>query len=362
MIQLGFALLMMFSAWAAWRRNPMYSTRSTLRAVIVIVLAVAGVVAMMVAAVKLSINRSPTVAGIVIGSTIVFGTLALIFIIQAATVPKESKPASLPHSVHLVTNNRRKIVRWLKVLGVLVVLFALAGLFPGAAGIISLTLGGFVLFLAVILVPVAYVNLRGLDQSLTATELNPWVHWIYTPEQWQQWCSVQADRLRATPPSFIIQRDWRRFLLPFALIIGGVAIFAPGPWLFKGSYVALVCAAILTVAALSGRGGAHTADKLHALLLAAEPDAYLGHDGIFADGTFTPWLNVSIYLTSATIDDRAPRSLLFVFEKVVPNPYGATQPIAIHQAVLIPANAAADLTRLQHELAARCPNANVSIT
>src|ERR1017187_8132641 len=110
---------MMFSAWAAWRRNPMYSTRSTLRAAIVSVLAVAGVIAIVAAAVKLSMNRSTTVVGIVIGSSIVFGTLALIFIIQAVTVPKESKPASVPHSVHLVTNNRRKIIKWLKVLGVL---------------------------------------------------------------------------------------------------------------------------------------------------------------------------------------------------------------------------------------------------
>jgi hypothetical protein len=360
-IQLGFALLMMFSAWAAWRRNPMYSTRSTLRAAIVIVLAVAGVVAIMAAAIKLGMHRSTTVAGTVIASAIVFGTLALIFIIQAATVPKESKPASLPHSVHLVTNNRRKIVHWFKVLGVFVAVFALGGLLSGAAGIISLSLGGFTLFLAVILLPVAYVNLRGLDQSLTATELDPWVHWHYTLEQWQPWCAVQADRLRATPPTFVLQRDWRRFLFPFALIIGGVAIFAPGSWLFKGSYLTLVCGCILAVAILSGRGGAHTADKLHTHLLQAEPDAYFGRDGVFADGTFTPWLNVSIYLVSAAIDDRAPRSLLFSFDKIVPNPYGPTQPLAIHQAVLIPANFEADLTRLQQELTSRCPKAQISL-
>jgi hypothetical protein len=75
---------------------------------------------------------------------------------------------------------------------------------------------------------------RGLDQSLTAIELDPWVHWQYTPGQWQQWSDVQADRLRATPPAFVLARDWRRFLFPFAVIIGGVAVFCPGSWLFKG--------------------------------------------------------------------------------------------------------------------------------
>jgi hypothetical protein len=234
---------------------------------------------------------------------------------------------------------------------------------PGPAGIIALTLGGFTLFLAVILLPVAYVNLRGLDQSLTAVELAPWVHWNYTPEQWQPWCSVQAERLRATPPTFTLQRDWRRFVLPLGLVIAGVAIFAPGSWLFKVSYLVLVCAAIITVAILSGRGGAHTADKLHAKLLAAQPDAYFGRDGIFADGVFTPWLNVSIYLVSAAIDERHPRSLLFSFEKIVPNPYGPTQPLSIHQAVLIPANAShsEDLARLQRELTARCPKAQITL-
>lgn len=363
MLQLAFALLMMFSAWAAWRRNPMYSTRSTLRAAMVMLLAVAGIIALIVAAVKFSMGRSATVMAIVLGATIVFGTLALIFILQAATVPKESKPASLPHAVHLVTNNRRKIIKWLKVLGVLVAVFALGGLLPGAAGIISLTLGGFTLFLAVILLPVGYVTSRRLDQSLTAVELDPWVHWSYAPDQWQQWCSVQAERLRATPPTFTLQRDWRRFVLPLGLVIGGVAIFAPGSWLFKVSYLVLVCGAILTVAILSGRGGAHTADKLHARLLAAEPDAYFGRDGIFADSVFTPWLNVSIYLVSAAVDKRQPRSLLFSFEKIVPNPYGPTQPISVHQAVLIPGDAShsEDLARLQRELTARCPKAQIAL-
>jgi hypothetical protein len=361
LFQLGFAILMMFSAWAAWRRNPMYSRRSTLHALVVIVLAIAGVVALIAAAVKLTINGSATVMFIVLGATIVVATLGMIFIIQAATVPRESKPSSVPHAVHLVTDNRRKIVKWLKALGVAMAIFALIALIPGAIRIVSLTLGGFTLFLAIILLPVAYVSMRGLDQSLTASKLNPWVHWSYTPEQWQPWCAVQAERLRATPPAFILKRDWKRFLLPFSLILAGVAIFTPGSWLFKGTYLALVFLAIFAIAVLSGRGGSHQADKLKAHLLQAEPEVYFAHDGLFADGTFTPWLNVSVYLLSATVDPRDPRTLLFNFEKVVPNPYGPTQNVAIHQAVLIPPNAEADLTRLQQELTARCPAAQIAL-
>ena len=361
MIQLVFAIFMMIGAWTAWRRNPLYSTRSTLRSAFIALLAIAGVIALIIAAVNLTSGKSDAVVFTTLAVVIIFGTLALIFIIQAVSVPKESKPAALPHSVKLVSNNRRKMVRWVKVFAVLLGICALAGLIPGAPGIISLTFGGMTLFLAIIMLPVLYFTNRTLDQSLTAIELEPWVHWQYTPEQWQQWCSVQSDRLAATPASFVFARDWHRFLFPFVIIIGGVAFFVPGSWLFKGIYLAFVCGAILAIAILSGRSGASHAAKLHAKLLAAAPEVYFGRDGIFSDGVFTPWLNVSTYLVSAAIDPRQPRSLMFNFERSVPNPYGPTSIVPIHQAVLIPANSEADLARLQQELTARCPKAQIAL-
>jgi hypothetical protein len=360
-IQLVFAIFMMMGAWAAWRRNPMYSARSTLRSAAIALLAIGGVIGMIIAAVNLTEGKSDAVVFSTLAVVIVLGTLALIFIIQAVSVPKESKPASVPHSVRLLSNNRRKMVKWVKVFAVLLAIFALCGLIPGAAGIVSLTLGGLTLFLAVILLPVFYVTSRGFDQSLTAIEIDPWVHWQYTPEQWQQWCGVQADRLRATPASFTLHRDWHRFIFPFVIIIGGVAFFVPGSWIFKSIYLAAVCGAILIIAIFSGRGGAKHADKLHAKLLAAAPEVYFGRDGVFCDGVFTPWLNVSTYLVSAAIDERQPRSLMLNFERSMPNPYGPTQIIPIHQAVLIPTNASGDLARLQRELTDRCPKAQIAL-
>jgi hypothetical protein len=360
-LQLIFAIGLMFSAWAAWRRNPLYSKRATLRAAVVVLLAIAGAIVLIIAVVNLTAGASPVVFGCVMAVTIIVATLGLIFIIQAVSVPKESKPAALPHSVKLVTTNRRKIYTWLKVLAILVVIFALGALIPGPTRYVSLTLGGMTLFLAIIMLPILYVTSRSLDQSLTDTELNPWVHWHYTPEQWQQWSAIQADRLRATPPTFTLKRDWRRFLFPFAIIIGGVAIFSPGSWMFKSVYLGVVCVAILALAVLSGRGGAHSADKLRTHLQQASPEAYFGHDGTFCDGVFTPWLSVNIYLLSAEIDQRQPRSLNLHFERSVPNPYGTNQVIPIHQSVLIPANADSDIARLQRELTARCPKANIAL-
>jgi hypothetical protein len=250
---------------------------------------------------------------------------------------------------------------WVKVFAILIGIFALGALVPGVVQIVSLTLGGMTLFLAIILLPVLYWTSRTADKSLTEIELNPWVHWRYTPEQWSAWSNVQADRAAATPPSFVLRRDWRRFLFSFALIIGAVAIFAPGSWVFKSIYLAIVCAAILAVAAMAGRGPAGSSEKLRAKLLAATPEAWFGRDGVFCDGVFTPWLNVSVFLVSAAMDQRQPLSLHLLFEKSVPNPYGPTQVVPIHQAVLVPANAEADLARLQQELTARCPKAQIAL-
>jgi len=274
MLQLIFAICLMTGAWAAWRRNPLYSKRSTLRAAGISLLAIAGVILLIVATVNFTINRSPVVAGIAIAAVIIFGTLALIFIITAVSTPSESKPAALPHSVKLVTNNHRKMYVWVKVFAILLGIFALAALVPGTARIVALTIGGMTLFLAIILLPVLYWTSRTADKSLTETELNPWVHWLYTPDQWAQWSDVQVERLSATPASFVLKRDWRRFLFPFAIIIGGVAFFCPGGWLYKTIYLAVICVAILAIAVLAGRGGASHAGKLHAKLLQASPEAW----------------------------------------------------------------------------------------
>lgn len=361
MFQIVFAIFMMIGAWAAFRRSPMYSRSYLLRAAVVILLAVAGVVALIVTTIHFVQNRSTAVAGSALAVAVTFGTLFMIFFIQAATVPKESKPAALPHNTKLVTVNRLKVLKWLKVFAILIAICALCALIPGPARYISLTLGGLTLFLAIIMLPVLYVTNRGLDKSLTATELDPWVHWRYTPQQWQQWSDVQAERLRVTPPTFTLSHDWHRFLFPFAAIIIGVYVFVPGGLLWKTIYVVGVCTAILTIAVIGGRGGAPHADKLHATLLAAPPEAYFGRDGLFADGVFNPWLNVSTYLVSAAVDERQPRSLLFNFERIVPNPYGPNQTVPIHQAVLIPAGSDADLARLQRELTVRCPTAQITL-
>jgi hypothetical protein len=73
------------------------------------------------------------------------------------------------------------------------------------------------------------------------------------------------------------------------------------------------------------------------------------------------WMDMSVYLISASIDTRPPRSLLFCFDKIVFNPYGPTQTIRINQSVLAPADGDEGIARLQRELTQRCPAARIEL-
>jgi len=217
------------------------------------------------------------------------------------------------------------------------------------------------LFLAAILLPVAYVTARRFDVSLTALECNPWLHWQYTPEQWRQWTNVQIDRMEAEPPKVILKRDWRNLACTLSAIALAIFLFYPGQWLLDSLSVLFSCGLVLAVVILGPGEQRRSAEKLRATLLKAAPEVYFGHDGVFCDGTYTQWLGMDIYLLAATIDERQPRSLLFRFEKIEPNPYGGFPAVPIHQSVLIPPGRESDLARLQKELEARCPAAKVAL-
>jgi hypothetical protein len=358
-----FALLSCVGAWFAWRRNPLYSTRSTLRSAIVVLFSIAAVIGLIVVAVNFTMHKSPAVAGVTLAAVIIFGTLSLIFIIQAVSTPTQAKLAvDLPPGATLLHFHRQKIYKWLKFLaGLLAVCGVLAIVIPGDAKYAALTLGAMALFLAAILLPVAYVTARRFDVSLTALECNPWLHWQYTPEQWRQWTNVQIDRMEAEPPKVILKRNWRNLACTLSAIALAIFLFYPGQWLLDSLSVLFSCGLVLAVVILGPGEQRRSAEKLRATLLKAAPEVYFGHDGVFCDGTYTQWLGMDIYLLAATIDERQPRSLLFRFEKIEPNPYGGFPAVPIHQSVLIPPGSESDLARLQKELEARCPAAQITL-
>jgi hypothetical protein len=361
MIPALFAILSVIGAWTAWRHNPLYSARSTVRSAAVVLLAIAAMVGIIIAAVNLTINRSPTVMGGTMAAVIIFSALSMIFIIQAVSTPPAGKLTTvLPPSAKLVHVHRKKFYKLAKFFAILLAcLSALAIAIPGDARYAPLAIGGIALLLAVVLLPVMYVTTRNFDRSLTALELDPWVHWQFTPAQWKQWIDAQVERTKTTPPAFILKRDWRKLAGTFAVIAVGVFVMSPGSQLEKALYILLCCGLLFALVELSVRDSRHAPEKLKTALLKAAAEVYFGHDGVFCDGVYTNWLTLNIYLTSATIDPREPRSLLFRFEKAVPAAYGGNPIMHIQQSVLIPPGAESDIARLQQELTARCPKAQI---
>jgi hypothetical protein len=357
-----FALMGAVGALYAWRRNPSYTTKSTVRVLAVTAVSIAAVVLLIVGAVHFTENRSITVVMTTMGITIVFSTLAMIFIIQAVSTPKSAQlSTALPASTLVLHVFRRRILRWLKVLAVVLAACALPALIiPGPVRYVSLAFGGMALFLALILVPLMYWNARKFDRSLTSLEATPWVHWKYSPEQWAAWVEVQTERLQAKPRTFIWKRDWHKLIWPLSAIAIGVICFSPGSLLWRVSYVLFCFAAILCLVLLGAKYENVAPAKYRSKLSKTAPEAYFGHDGIYCDGAYTTWLGVDVYLLAASIDGRAPRSLMFDFEKVIFNPYGNSI-FAVHQSVLLPEGADADLARLQRELTARCPKARIAL-
>jgi hypothetical protein len=357
------ALLCVIGAWHAWRRNPAYSGRSTLRLVGVTALAIIALMSVIVAVVNLTMDRPPVVAMSAMFAVVVLGALGMIFIIQYVSTPKSARlTTEVPASATLVNVYRRKVYKLAKFFAILLAIVAvLALLIPEPARFAVLALGAIALLLALVLLPVMYVTNRNFDRALTALECNPWAHWQYTPAQWQQWTDVRVARMKATPPTFVPQRDWRKIAVPLALIVVVLLAFGPGSLPVRALYGFGGCAVILGLFVLGVRGDQHSADRLRAAMQGAAPEVYFGHDGVFCEGVLTTWLTMDNYLKAASIDAREPRSLLFRFEKVVVNPYGGNQLVPIYQSVLIPEGAQADLARLQHELSARFPDLPIAL-
>lgn len=372
MIPVLLALIAGVGAWMAWRRNPLYSTRSALRSAAFVLLAIAAVIGVIVGVVNLTINRSPAVAGIAIGTVVLFGTLALIFIIQSVTTPKEAKLATgLPPSAEVVGLHRQQVYKWTKLSAIVIAIVGILGIVvPGDGKIIVLLPGGMALFVALIALPTAYFKARDLDRGLTAVMCNPWVHWQYTPEQWKQWADAQGERTKASLP----KNTWKRRVLTkvlmavvIAVIVLGVLIFYPGSSLLLRIFSALgLGGGAYAFCVWKTRYDQSAPERVRSNLLKATPEAYAGRDGLFCDGAFTTWLSMSIYVTSAAVDERPPRSLVFRFMKYVgTNPYGvnaSSGSIPVERKVLIPPGAESDIARLQVELAARCPKVRIGLT
>ena len=357
------ALISCAGAWAAWRRHPLYTPGNALRTLAEILLLLIAATCAIFATAHFTEHRSFTVQMIALFSVIVVVTLALIFSITAISTPKSAKlDTTLPPNVVLVNMYRRRVLHYLKLYLICCAVVAVACLLPGNLRDIAATLLAMALLLGSIMLPTAYVMAIRFDRSATALTLHPWLHWHYSPQEWQAWKVESVKRLQAQPAIFAPKRDWHRILPVSAGILAGVLLLTPGSWIERLGWAAACIAMLMGFVELSAWEARRAPRKLEARLAQCTPDVYFGSDGMMCDGLFFTWLGTDVYLTAVSEDARQPPSLLLQFEKILPNPYGSPNVIKLNQSVMIPAGCGAgDLAQLRTALAARCPGATLAL-
>jgi|HubBroStandDraft_1064217.scaffolds.fasta_scaffold16242_3 hypothetical protein len=359
----AFALLSCFSAWQAWRHNPLYAPQSGRWLMAKLLLMLVGAGALIAATTMLTADRPESVQVGALVLCVLICTLGLVFGISAVTTPRIAHlQTHLPAAIHIVRLHRQRVTHWLRIA---LAYFAACGLLAlvgepvRSFAMVLATLG--VLICAVML-PVGYAMARRMDRAVTALELYPWLHWQYPPELRDVWCRAQVERLKRQPPAFILRRDWLKLLgLCALLVIPSVALMS-GSWIERVGWSLFCCVLLGLFIELAATEQRRAPAKLARRLKAAPADVWFGRDGLVCDGHFYTWVDTSVYLTSAHIDWRPPRSVCFEFANISSSAYGAATTGSITQNVLIPPiGAGADLASLQQQLRARCPNAEIKL-
>jgi hypothetical protein len=293
MVTTFFTLIYTVGAWSAWRKNPMYSARLTLRLVTVIVLGVAALVAAAVTAVKFTADSPAAVTAAAIGGVCFFGGLAFIWLIIQFSIPA---PPPLPAGTKLVNINRVKLLPWARRLGwATAVIAVLAVAVPGYAKFAVYVVGGMLIVLGIVMLFSAYIVAQHFDRSLTSVESSPWVHWSYTPQEWQAWSDAEVARIEAETPRWQWQRDW--MTLTISLLVVSIPFwinFNPADWKWL---TALTAVSWLTIVGLVVGVDvyAKTAPyRMRRLLALAAPVTYFGAGGIYSDGVYTEWKRSAI--------------------------------------------------------------------
>jgi hypothetical protein len=359
----AFALLGCFSTWQVWRHNPLYSSRSALWLLARIVLMLGATAALLTVASILAADWSVPVQVGVLLLSVVICTLGLVFGISAAATPRIARlQTQLPPSVPIVQLHRKRATHWLRVALVYFAVCGLLALAPDPLRSFAEVLAGMGVLVCAVMLPVGYVMARRMDRAVTALELNPWLHWQYPAEVRSVWCTAQVQRLKLKPPTFILRRDWLKLLGLCAALVIPALVLMPGTWVERvswGFFCGVLLGLFIELAAAEER---RAPVRLASRLKAAPGDVWFGRDGLVCDGHFYTWIDTSVYLQSARIDWRPPRSVCFVFSNIGSGAYGAPAMTTVTQNVLIPpAVGTDDLATLQRQLRSRCPDAAVKL-
>jgi hypothetical protein len=355
------ALLGATSIWVVLRKNPAFSARYVLRFFALLTAMLAAFLLAMLATLKYTERLPQSVQLGAIFGVVGMGTVAMITVVIQASLPEG---APLPPSAQRLNVFQKRTYVWARRLGCALLVFAVLMLvLRGVPQIVVGTLGGLFGFLGIIMVFGLWLTARRTDRWLSAVEADPWVHWIYTPEQWRQWTEVAVQREAPAPDgAFHWRRDWKMVAAISVAILGTLLFFLDAPLTLRLTIVGIIAVAMTAGLGLAGRGKAKASLVLRRKLITANLDVYFGRDGLFALGEFTPWLTVGVYLQAAFLDEREPRSLALRFQEVVAG-YGSANLVPKTLSLPLPESKGVenDLARLQKELSARCQKAAITL-
>jgi Flp pilus assembly protein TadB len=346
-------IFIVLGSMAAWRASPLYSLKSTLQLVAAFLLIVAAIVGASMAIFSGPVSRSPVAQGIL-------GGIAFLVISIGASVSivriTDKHVAQLPSSVKIVSLHRHKMYKWFFRMVIFLLLCAAAALvLPGSWNWGPLALGGFILLASGPSLGLGYMMARRNDRAMTAVIANPWVHWQYTPEQWNAWVGKDLEWERKTETPW----SWKKAIL-FDLFIAG--LFALGA-LFTGGgfqenliiFCSLNALVVLMTLILFWVVRTHPARRKRKLL-AAPPEAYFGDEGVFCEGGYMQWILSGRFLLTASLATDPATCVVLVFES-----FNGSTSTKITKRIPIPPDRIQDQAILQQKIGAACPTAHVRL-
>jgi hypothetical protein len=348
-----FALLTIVGAFSAWRKSPLYSLKTTLKLVGAFFLIFAVVMGTSQAIANSVVSRSPVV-GVTVGflAIMVLACGASIFVVRIT----DSHVAQLSPSAKLVTFNRHKVYRWIWRLVVFLVINTAASLvLPAPWNGLPIGLGGFVLLLCGPMLSIFYMMAGRNDRGMSAVVANPWAHWQFAPEKWAQWAKNQREWEEAQEGPW----SWKGVLL-LVLLCSGLfvlgALFS-GEGLKENVIIVSGLTGFVILLVIVAYGFKRTNfDRRYRRLLAASPETWLGDEGLFCNGAYTPWILSGKYLLKATSASDPPARMTLVFQS-----FNGSSSMLVTQRIPIPEGHFSDLPMLQQKLKDHCPTASVHL-
>jgi len=202
-----FMLTIAIYAWKAWRRNPLCSLKSTVKAWTVFLLGLALAIGLVLLVMNHLPSQSPLVLTLCCMAFIVAITLGLC---AASLRITDGPPGKAPPGTKPADSYRRKLYPWLLGTGiVLLLLLAWAALVVPLSPEFPLALAALVLGIGGAALGSLYIKARRTDYAIAALMTNFWVHWQYASGQSDAW------------------------LGPNGLLYGGEYT----PWLASGNYL-----------------------------------------------------------------------------------------------------------------------------